>query len=282
MPVIKVNDSEISIGYLIRRLEAADSNDIFAMMQALTNEELIRQAAPRLGIEITDEEIDETLHDVARGDNESISEPEFQNWYRLQLNESRLSETEFRELWRTILISARIHEIEAAEVDTVAEQVRLSAILTDSYETALEAYNRLEEGEAFDDVAIDTSIDPAVAENGTDQGWFPEAALPSSARYVFQLTVGEHSPPITLTDDGSLYGVFLVTDQAASREIDEYKLAMVRAGVLDEWLIEESSRNEITFHGRDWSPTVERYTFGSETQAWIAWQLAKRTSVNRE
>ena len=278
-PVIKVNDSEISIGYLIRRLESANSSDIFAMMEAVTDEEIIRQAGLRLDIEVTDEELDEALRSIARGGNESISDAEYENWYRLQLNESRLNETEFRELWRTRIIGTNIHLMEAERVATVGEQVRVSLILTDTPESATEAYERLEGGEAFTDVVADVSLDTATAESGGDQGWFPKAALPANARFVFDLTVGEYSPPISLTDDGSAYAIFLVTDRAESRDIDEDKLAVIRYGALDAWLLQEKVLSEITFHGIDWSETYERYTFGSRTQTWIAWQLAKRGSA---
>ena len=281
-PIIKVNDSAISIGYLIRRLEASVSTDIFAMIQVLTDEELIRQAGPRMGIEVTDEEIDEMLHMVARGENESISDAEFQNWYRLQLNESRMDDTEFREFWRVVILSGRIQEIEAAKVPAVAEQVRLSYLVTESYEAAEASYNRLEEGEAFADVAADVSVDPGAVENGGDMGWFPEAALGDRARFTFRLAVGEYSRPVPLTDDNSVFALFLVTDRAASRDIDEDKMQLVHAGVLREWLSGQAAQNEITFHGMDWSEQAGRYTFGNETQAWISWQLAKRASVNRQ
>ena len=277
--ILKVNDGEISIGYLIRRLESANSVEIDATMWALTDEELIRQGASRLGIDVTDEELDEALHDLARGANESISEAEFQNWYRLQLNESRLNKTEFQELWRTRLAGSRIYQMEAERVATVAEQIRVSLIVTDVFESIMEAYERLEEGEAFADVVADVSEDPAVAENGGDQGWFPRAALPANARFVFDLTVGEHSPPISLAEDGSVYVIFLLTDRAASRDIDEANLNIIRVTAMDEWLLQERIQSEITYHGLDWSETYERYSYGSKTQAWIAWQLAKRGSV---
>ena len=192
-----------------------------------------------------------------------------------------MSDTEFREWWRTILIGSIIQEVEAAGVPTVAEQVRLSYIVTESYEAAEATYSRLEEGEAFADVAADVSIDPAAAEDGGDMGWFPRAALGDRIAFTFVLVVGEYSRPVSLNDDNSAYGIFLATDRAASREIDEDTLEVVRAGAIREWLKVEARLNEITFHGRDWSDAVGRYTFGNETQAWIAWQLAKRTSVNR-
>ncbi len=280
--IIKVNGVDISIGYLIRRLEASNSTDSFQMLQTLTDEELIRQAGPRYDINITDEDIDDALHLVARGENESMAEAEFQRWYRDGLNESQLSETEFRDLWRNVLTQSRIHEIEAARVSTVAEQVRLSYLLTETYEDAVLAQSRLDEGEAFGDVALDVSIDTTVTENEGDRGWFPEASLPIGVQAVFNLAVGERSPPVGLSEDGTLFGIFLVTDRAASREIDEANLAIVRGNAMEKWLIAEASQNEITFHGIDWSETVGRYTFGAQTEAWIQWQLARRQSANRQ
>lgn len=281
-PILKVNDTEISIGYLIRRMEGVGTNDISAMMMTLVNEELVRQAALRLGIEISDEEMDETLHDFARGENESIADAEFQKWYRDRLNESRLTDTEFREFWRTILAGGVIQELEAARVPTVTEQIRLSYIVTDDHQAALDAHSRLEEGEAFAEVAADVSIDPAAAENGADWGWFPEAALPDRIRFAFGLAVGEYYPPVSLSDEDDVFAIFLATDRAASREVDDDKLAMVRARAMDAWLLRESGLNDVTYHGMDWSETAGRYAFGSKTQAWIMWQLAKRGSVNAQ
>lgn len=277
--IIKVNDVDISIGYLVRRLESINSTDIFAMMQTLTEEELIRQGGVRLGIEITDEELDEALHSIARGTNESISDAEYNNWYRVQIIESHLETNDFRELWRTRVVGSLIHQMEAAQVATASEQVHLSLILSDTPETAMAAYDRLEEGEAFADVVADVSLDTATIESGGDQGWFPQAALPASARGVFNIAVGEYSTPVSLAEDGSAYAIFLVTDRAASREIDADKLDLIRFGAMDAWLSGENSRSEVGFYGLDWSETYERYTFGSETQAWIIWQLARRGSV---
>ncbi len=281
-PIIEVNDSVVSIGYLIRRMEAVGSADAPAMLRKLRDEELIRQAGPRLGIEITDEEIVETLRQFARGDNESISDAEYRNWYRLELNESRLSDSEFKELWRVFLTGGRIQEIEASKAPTVAEQVRLSYILTESYEAAAAVFERLEAGEAFADLAAEVSIDAKTAGNGGELGWYPKAALDLRTVLAFDLTVGEYTGPMLLADDSSLVGIFLATDRAASREIDADMLELVSSKAIVEWLSNEAQRSTTTYLGMDWNPQLERYTLGDVTRAWIQWQLAKRTSVNRQ
>ena len=92
-PIIEVNDETISMDYLIRRMKYFDmTDDTIGMLTTLTEEEFIRQGASRNGIEITEDEIDELLREVARGENETISDSEFQAWYRNILNEIKLSE----------------------------------------------------------------------------------------------------------------------------------------------------------------------------------------------
>ena len=60
--IIKVNYKEIKIDYFLRRLQGGTADDIFLMIEGITNEELIRQGAPRYGIEVTDEETSSATH----------------------------------------------------------------------------------------------------------------------------------------------------------------------------------------------------------------------------
>ena len=100
-PVITVNDETINMGYLIRRMKYFDNTDnVEGMLRTLTEEEFIRQGAAGYGIEVTPDEVDELLRDIARGENETISESEFKAWYRNTLNEIKLSNTEHREWLR--------------------------------------------------------------------------------------------------------------------------------------------------------------------------------------
>ncbi len=119
--IVKVNDTEINIDYFIRRLSRGTADDIFTMIETVTNEELIRQGAPRYGIEVTDEEVMDQLRADARGENVTISEPEFRTWFRTQLNESGLSEAELKKLTRIYIMGGRLQEYLAVRTSSVAE-----------------------------------------------------------------------------------------------------------------------------------------------------------------
>ncbi len=278
--IIKVNDTEFNIDYLIRRLLiAGPTDDVFTMIETITNEELIRQGAPRYGISITEEELMAELRNSARGENETISETEFQSWYRDQRNESGLSDAEFKDLALTSLMGFRLQQYFAERVSTVAEQVHLHYIIFSSYEDALEAAVRLEDGEDFADLARELSIDEASAELGGDMGWWPLDAMGiqygttflTPPDWMFNLGIGQVSEPTMMDQENAMFALFMVSDRAAARDIDEDLLEIVKSRQIEMWLSDEMSIQTITLHGRN-------NGFDSETHAWISWQLSRRQS----
>ena len=276
--IIKVNDTEIDIDYFIRRmLITGPTDDIFTMIETITHEELIRQGAPRYGIEVPEDELMAELRNSARGENETISEAEFQSWYRDQRNESGLTDTEFKDLIRTSIMGFRLQQIFAERVSTIAEQVHLHYIMLPSYEDALEATVRLEDGEDFADLALELSMDEVSAELGGDMGWWPHDAMGiqygttflTPPDWIFELGIGQVSSPVMMDQESMVFAVFMVSERATARDIDEDMLEIVKSRQLDMWLTIEMSNQTITLHGRN-------NGFDSETHAWISWQLSRR------
>ncbi|MBI2328894.1 MAG: hypothetical protein HYU85_04590, partial [Chloroflexi bacterium] len=97
--IITVDDTTIDTGYFIKRTRLAGA-DPMTMLNSLTNEQLIKLVAPRYVGEVSPEDIDQGLRSAARGGSETISENEFKEWYRQQLNESGLSDAEYKEITR--------------------------------------------------------------------------------------------------------------------------------------------------------------------------------------
>ena len=108
--VIRVDDTTVSMGDVLKRARLSGTFDSMALLGALTNEQLVKIGAPRYGIEVSPEEVDRELRRRARGETESISEGEFKEWYRQQLNETRLSDSEYREIVHTQILTTRLHQ----------------------------------------------------------------------------------------------------------------------------------------------------------------------------
>lgn len=270
-PVIMVNDTTINMDYLIRRMKYVDrTDDVIAMMTTLTEEEFIRQGALLYFIEVTPDEIDELVRDIARGENETFSESEFKTWYRNILNETQLSETEYREWLRTIILADRLNEYLIEQIPTIAEQVHLYIIILPSYEDTEAAIARIDDDEDFSELARELSVDEESAEQGGDIGWWPEGVLQSSLDYwAFSLEIGEISDPILIDEEAQQYAICMVTERQLAREITEDQLEVIKDFILQEWLYYQWDTIDTQWLSLDGSD------FDSYTLQWIGLQLLK-------
>ncbi|MFC1932585.1 peptidylprolyl isomerase [Chloroflexota bacterium] len=267
LTIITVDDISIKMPYFLKRAQLGDVDSI-TLLNQLTHEQLIKLEAPQYIGELTPEDIDQGLRITASGGSGNISESEFKEWYRQQLNESKLSDTEYKEIIRIGLLTVRLHEYLAERVPTAAEQVHLHIILVETYEDAQEVRARWEAGEDFADLAREVSVDEQSKEKGGELGWFPRGVLTPDFDYTaFSLDMGDVSEPFPFypysETDEVLFSLLMVSEKAAVREIDEGHLQILRVQVLTNWLTQEMQFHEIKFN------------FNSEIAAWIGWQVAK-------
>ena len=270
--IIIVDDTSINIAYFLKRARLTGA-DPTAMLQSLTNELIIKIQAPRYGIEVRPEDIDQALRTMFQGESETFDESGFKEWYRQQLNESELSDSEYREELATELLRFRLHLFLAERVPTVAEHVHLHIIILETSEDAEKTRQRWEDGEDFADLAREVSLDEATRDKGGDLGWVARGImLPGFEYEVFELSPGDVSDPIPYLSDPSsteaFYYLFMVSEKADNREMDEDSLETVRSQALENWLSEEIRFHKVTYHGLN-------NGFDSETAAWLSWQLAK-------
>ncbi len=280
-PGVKVDDTSISMGYFLKKAQLTGAGPT-VMLTALTNEQLVKLEAPRYGIKVSPEDVEQELRRIARGESETISESEFKAWYRQQLNETRLSDSEYREITATSLLTARLHEYLAERVPTVAEQIHLHAILVEKYEDAAKVRARWEAGEDFAALAREVSLDEQSKEKAGDLGWLPSGIMGSGFDDVaFNLSTGNVSEPLPLIDKSKSpptivgYYLLMVSEKAEARELDEESLQALKDRALEQWLLEEIKFHKITYHGFN-------NGFDSETAAWISWQLSKNTPSTQQ
>jgi foldase protein PrsA len=274
--VITVDTIQIRMDYFLERTRLANA-DPMSMLQSLTNEQLIKLGAPRYGITVTDQDIDRELRQAASGggDNITITEAEFKEWYRQQLNESKLSDGRFREIVATGLMANRLQEYLAEHTPTMVEHVHLHAIVVRTEEEAVKVKDRLKAGESFDALAQEVSVDTEAKENKGDFGWVPRGVYFFDST-AFSLNINEVSDPLPYYADTtdassapSAYFLIMVSEKADAREVEAKYLPTLQGLALQNWLTEETTRHEIAFHG------LKGGGFDSYTYAWINLQLAK-------
>lgn len=266
--VLEVNDTQIKMRYFLKRV-AMSGEPAMSMLQILTQEQMIKLAAenPPFNIAVTEENIDRFAKELAGGEGASIEESEFREWYRQQLNETRLSDAEYRDLLRTRLLAMNMREYLSNRVPTVAEQVYVNMIPVTDFSEAVTVKEKYEAGEDFAALALEYSADPVLGEAGGKLGWFPQGVLdPRFDRLAFMLEIGRISDPIPL--DEQSFVVMMISERTAAREIDEQSLAVLKSKMLDKWYGETYKDFEVHFYGFN-------NGYDSETDAWVQWQLMR-------
>ncbi|MBI2979216.1 MAG: peptidylprolyl isomerase [Chloroflexi bacterium] len=269
--IITVDDITINMDYFLKRTQLAGANSM-VMLEQLTKEQVIKLEASHYGIEVSPEDIDQELRRIARGESENITENEFKEWYRQQLNETKLSNAEFREITTINFIANRLQQYLGERMPTIAQQIHLNAIIVATEEEAQKIRARWEKGEKFADLARAVSLDNQSKEKGGDLGWFPRGILPPQLDYnAFNLSTDNVSEPIAYntsnqssTEPVYIYFLLMVSEKADARALDENPLQVLKDRVLDTWYPEALQRHQIN------------YNFNSEVDAWINWQLAKK------
>lgn len=277
--IITVDELSIKMDYFLR-LSKITGADPFTTLNDLSEQLIIKIEAPKYGIEVSPEDIDQELRKVARGNSETISESEFKEWYRQRLNQTNFSDEEYRDIIETSLLAAQFQTYWAARVSTVAEQVHLFSLFVETEKEAEKARERWAAGEEFTDLAAELAPDEETAARGGELGWFPRGVLNAQFEYeAFNLTAGNVSQPIPMFDldldqTGGQepvvlgWSLFWVKERVAARELDEDSLVVIKAQAMDNWLQSEMGNHEIHYYGLN-------EAFDSETYAWINWQLSK-------
>jgi foldase protein PrsA len=266
--VMKIdNETVIKMRYFLDRAKLSGSGGL-ATMQSLNNEEILKLAGEKYGIYVTEEDIDKALRsNAAGGDNETISEIEFNEWYRQLLNERRVSGSLYRETVAATLREAMFREYINNQISTTREHAHVYAIFFGTYDEALAVKDRIDNGENFHNVARELSIDPTTREKGGEIDWIPQGVYFYNMD-PFSLEVGKVSDVLAIVEDvtseegPSAYYVMMVTERDDREILDGY-LSEVQSYDYQQWLVNESKLHTI------------KWNYNSEIDAWVSWQLSK-------
>jgi parvulin-like peptidyl-prolyl isomerase len=183
--VIGVNGVPFTMEYFVKILDAytqgmnstavSSMANYIANMAAddITKDELVRQGAKNLGIEVTAEEIDAGLKKYGLPDNEA---------YRDIISAALLQEKLKKEYFGSNL------------TDTM-EQAHVQVMLVESQEVAIELIGEIKAGGNFTALAEEFSCNSSIK---GDLGWLPEELMPNTliANAAFNLTPDSISQPI--------------------------------------------------------------------------------------
>jgi parvulin-like peptidyl-prolyl isomerase len=267
--VVRVDDREISLGHLQRRVALSleensfllnpESQQILLALPETTavqiqREAKVLEAAEETGVTVTDEELEAAiLQEIGITDRsdplvvgEAIAEA---------VEASGLHQDEYFDMIRARTLEQKVQDDFTSKAPATEEQVKARWILAADETAAAAAIARLEDGEAFAEVARDVSTDTENAEQGGTVDWRIRGAFGSQGQavedFLFNAEVGQRSDPLQGTGPG-FYIVELV-DKEANRNLTDEQKTEYGSRELNEWLdeVEATHRVEIALTEED-------------------------------
>ena len=150
------------------------------------------------------------------------------------------------------LVRQEIRDAVTADVDRTQEQVWVQHILLEDEVTALEVLEKLADGEEFEDLATEYSLDMSNADIGGDLGWFARGQMVEPFdEAAFALKEGEISDPVQ-TD----FGWHILKSNGKDDlplDIDAYE--QLRDQVFTEWMAEKEAQYQLEINEK-WTKFV--------------------------
>jgi len=224
--VVRVNSTEFNMDYYIKMLKLYGEGWPVQYMDAVADDvvtiigrnELIRKGTLRLGIVVSDKEVDEKLKSY----DPPLSK-DYKDIARTELLKNKLLDRHFEQ-----------------EVPMLAEQRHIMAMLLESESQAAEVKARVEAGEDFAELAGELSLDGLSKDKEGDLGWHPEDVLAellatsTPGEYVFSSEVGMLSQPIYDETKTKSVGYWLVKILDRQQEPEQVHVQAILLGSEEE------------------------------------------------
>ena len=296
--VAAVNGKKISVDYILRRclmsVYDASTNtttgkaDPLGIIQSIIQEQIVEQnvAKSPYNIKVTEADIDQALRDQANlstsdsstTTTQTLTDAEFNEWYRQLLNNTQLSDSEIREMMKVGIMEQRLNTYLSDNMPTTTDQVHLWDIVVSDQTTAADVKQRIDNGEDFATIAQELSIDSNTSEQGGDMGWVPSKILDSNLEYTAnKADIGIVSYPLQLStvmqsssQSTEPFYLIMVTEKATKEVDNPDYISALKGRLLQDWLDTEmaSTDNKIELHGRGVNGGYD-----SSTNAWILYQI---------
>jgi len=260
----------VKMRYFLERARLSGSGGL-ATISALNNEEILKLAEIKYGISVTEEDIDTRLRsDAVSGENVTMSDVEFNEWYRQLINERKVSSNLYRQQIAAQIREAKFREYLYGNISSTRAHAHTYAIFIDTYDNALALKDRIDNGENFQALAKEVSLDETTGDLGGELDWIPRGVYVFNMD-PFSLEIGKVSDVLAVMDESSssssqnepsVYYLMMVTEQEDRETLSSY-LSEVQEYEYQQWLSSETTSHTI------------KWNYNSEIDSWVSWQLSK-------
>ena len=282
-----VGEVEFTMGDLVERIRVlqglsgqVDLSTIpFEYLRDMLNAQVLRRASPGLGINITDEDVEEGLKNQfypstpeGQTTDPGQLDEEYRNNYQIFLARTGLADEDFREIMEERLALAHLHALLGASIEDTQEHVEVQWVRMQPQDNVdSTAVRQRLDSEAFAKVASEISAQSAIyADPSGYVGWVPRGAFPELDDALFgneeegkeALQEGEISDPLFTQS-----GIYII-EKLSGPEEQEISNRM-RSKLNNELVLKWQNDQQIRGSEEGWL----RMNFNSKYYAWVADQV---------
>jgi parvulin-like peptidyl-prolyl isomerase len=270
--MVQVNDVVYTRGDLVKLVRVQQrgaeflgfpletATEVFNVLQNLVQHEIMVQSAPKFGVTVSDQELDQHIRELImrrRSSDPEQEEREFRELYSSYLNAIQLSEEEYRSSIRRSLTRERLVQFMSESVPRVSEQVRVYRvvmregqefdIMEEKYEFATEQASTPDEFiAAFREIAREFSQDnPNIVRKNGEIGWMPKGIFEDYDDVLFSLEVGQLSDRVPDFDNSGVFYYFMVGGKEEARDLSQEHWTELKSKALTDWVNEQRSEFEV-------------------------------------
>ena len=250
----------------------------FDYLQELVDAEILRQESPGLGINVTDDDVEQELHrrftpTAAPGEETDPGqlEREAENRYVSFLTDTNLSDGDYRRIIEEELSLNRLKDLLARDIEIRQQQVEVQWIQLsfDGGIVASDVVQRLE-NEDFTRIAQELNLPSQYAGPDGYVGWVPRGAFPDFDDTIFgneqegiqPLATGIISEPIFTTD---AFFIIKVLSGAEERDLDGRMFVKLVNETADKWQLDARALGS--------TQGTVRMNFNSRLYKWVTDQV---------
>lgn len=254
-PVLQVNNATFNMDYYVKMLRfysrtqsttSGQPPSPSQVLAAIEDGELIRQGAPALGIQATQDEITQAVRGnlgLPAGSNTTEPGDDFDERYQLFLDSVGLSDQDYRGLAATAVLGDKLTQyFQDNSVPTEAEQIHLHMIVVADEQAAQQALDRIRQGEDFAAMSEEYSTIEELRQAAGDCGWVPRGIYSEVDDVAFTIALGNVSEPVR-TENG--YSLLEVSEKADSMPIDDAYREILANNEMKSWLNEQRNASDI-------------------------------------
>ena len=232
-------------------------NSLFDAMLTLQENELSYQLAPKYGISVSKEEVDErfstTLGFVAfnASDDPNIAAEDKVNLdeaKRQFINKIGVNEDDFRDFIKKSMFRERLREVVGQSVPKLQVQVHIYEIILLNPDNQIQQKidRELKDGDPIEDIVMRYSEDPNKRRDLGEIGWFPYGTNPELDALLFGLDKdGNRLLPIRQTtssrydEEKKWHSYIVVNEVSEAREVDKENMELLVDRAMTLFLNEE-------------------------------------------